>query len=65
MFEELPESLGFNIEIKYPPRSSEKSLNVRERNEMLDRILKVTFDYAKKRPLFFSVRVVSTATYNS
>lgn len=65
LFEELPESMGFNIEIKYPPRTSQKNLNVRERNEMLDKILKVTFDYAKKRPLFFSVGLVYTVIYNS
>lgn len=51
----MPETMGFNVEIKYPSRSLEKSLNVRERNEMIDRILQVTFDHAKKRPVFFSV----------
>lgn len=51
----MPETMGFNIEIKYPPRELEKGLNFRERNEFVDKILQVTFDYAKKRPIFFSV----------
>eukprot|EP01127_Copromyxa_protea_P001550 TRINITY_DN11523_c0_g1_i1.p1 TRINITY_DN11523_c0_g1~~TRINITY_DN11523_c0_g1_i1.p1 ORF type:complete len:588 (+),score=120.92 TRINITY_DN11523_c0_g1_i1:32-1795(+) len=54
LYEELPETLGFNIEIKYPDRNLSKGLNVVERNEMVDTILQVTFDCAKKRPIFFS-----------
>jgi len=52
----VPLSTGFNIEIKYAPPSEEKEYQIRllERNQYVDLILKVVFDYAGARNIIFS-----------
>lgn len=50
-FKRLPDSLGFNVEIKYPAAEDikEEGLVVAERNEYVDTILNVVFDCAGDR----------------
>ncbi|KAJ3216823.1 Glycerophosphocholine phosphodiesterase [Dinochytrium kinnereticum] len=53
---EVPMSIGFNIEIKYPLdfEAEEDRLDVAECNLFVDEILKEVFDHAKERKIIFS-----------
>eukprot|EP00742_Colponemidia_sp_Colp-10_P005731 GILJ01006125.1.p1 GENE.GILJ01006125.1~~GILJ01006125.1.p1 ORF type:complete len:536 (-),score=54.65 GILJ01006125.1:270-1772(-) len=56
-FREVPEDVGFNIEIKYPPDEVWQANTERsywERNIIVDAILKVVFDHAKSRMVMFA-----------
>ncbi|KAL7717378.1 GP-PDE domain-containing protein [Entamoeba marina] len=55
VFTLVPEHIGFDIEIKYPTTTEEtKKLGFMERNEYLNRILEVVFQFVGKRKIFFS-----------
>eukprot|EP01091_Cochliopodium_minus_P015777 TRINITY_DN5704_c0_g1_i1.p1 TRINITY_DN5704_c0_g1~~TRINITY_DN5704_c0_g1_i1.p1 ORF type:complete len:731 (+),score=223.34 TRINITY_DN5704_c0_g1_i1:61-2253(+) len=56
LFRLLPQSVGFNIEIKYPDEEEyAKYLSSIERNKYVDRILKVIFDnHQNNRKVFIS-----------
>eukprot|EP01113_Clastostelium_recurvatum_P033762 TRINITY_DN4500_c0_g1_i6.p1 TRINITY_DN4500_c0_g1~~TRINITY_DN4500_c0_g1_i6.p1 ORF type:complete len:1678 (-),score=371.58 TRINITY_DN4500_c0_g1_i6:18-4637(-) len=56
VMENVPGTVGFNIEIKYPvaDQAVRLSLNVADRNTYVDRILQVVMDFAKERPIMFS-----------
>jgi glycerophosphodiester phosphodiesterase len=58
MFEKLPESIGFNIEMKYPMlfESEEHEMDTYavELNSFVDSVLKMVYDLAKKRNIIFS-----------
>ncbi|KAL7270756.1 Glycerophosphocholine phosphodiesterase [Rhizina undulata] len=57
-FKTLPQSIGFNIELKYPmlQESEEEEMDtfVIEMNSWVNAILKVVYDYGKGRDLIFS-----------
>jgi len=51
----VPEHIGFDVEIKYPETEGLRlALDYPERNHVIDVTLKVVFDYAGNRPIFFS-----------
>lgn len=57
VFEKLDESVGFDVEIKYPLEEEKEYFGltkVFERNFLVDHILKVIFDLGQKRKIFFS-----------
>jgi glycerophosphodiester phosphodiesterase len=53
---DVPVSLGFNVEIKYPmlEESVEDDLSPTDLNEYVDKILQCIFDHAGERRIFFS-----------
>lgn len=57
-FRNIPPETGFNIELKYPrdlPRiADELGLKVYERNQFVDTILKIVFEFAGERKIMFS-----------
>ncbi|ETO18431.1 hypothetical protein RFI_18832 [Reticulomyxa filosa] len=55
-FHQVPSSVGFNIEIKYPNYDEcvEDDLSVVDINEYLDKILQVIFDCVGNRKIMFS-----------
>ncbi|CCX30608.1 Glycerophosphoryl diester phosphodiesterase family-domain-containing protein [Pyronema domesticum] len=57
-FKELPQDIGFNIELKYPTlqESEEEDMDaiVIEMNSWVDHILKVVYDHARERNIIFS-----------
>ena len=58
MFHKLPESTGFNIEMKYPmlSESEEEGMDTYavELNSFVDTVLKMVYDFGKKRNIIFS-----------
>ena len=58
MFRKLPESTGFNIEMKYPMlfESEEQEMDTYavELNSFVDTVLKMVYDYGGKRNVIFS-----------
>jgi glycerophosphodiester phosphodiesterase len=58
MFRKLPESVGFNIEMKYPMlfESEEQEMDTYavELNSFVDTVLKMVYDFGKKRNIIFS-----------
>ncbi|KIW06584.1 hypothetical protein, variant 3 [Verruconis gallopava] len=58
MFKKIPESTGFNIEMKYPMlfESEEQEMDTYavELNSFVDTVLKMVYDYGKKRNIIFS-----------
>jgi len=58
MFQKLPESIGFNIEMKYPMlfESEEHEMDTYavELNSFVDSVLKMVYDLAKQRNIIFS-----------
>lgn len=58
MFQKLPESTGFNIEMKYPMlfESEEHEMDTYavELNSFVDTVLKMVYDYSGKRNIIFS-----------
>jgi glycerophosphodiester phosphodiesterase len=58
MFQKLPESIGFNIEMKYPMlfESEEHEMDTYavELNSFVDSVLKMVYDLGKKRNIIFS-----------
>ena len=58
MFHKLPESTGFNIEMKYPMlfESEEQEMDTYavELNSFVDTVLKMVYDFGKKRNIIFS-----------
>ena len=58
MFRKLPESTGFNIEMKYPMlfESEEEGMDTYavELNSFVDTVLKMVYDFGKKRNIIFS-----------
>jgi glycerophosphodiester phosphodiesterase len=58
MFKKLPDSIGFNIEMKYPMlfESEEQEMDTYavELNTFVDKVLTTVYDFAKDRRLIFS-----------
>lgn len=54
LFENIPENVGFNVEIKYPENDILAKSNYLERNYYINHILQVIFTHAGNRPLYFS-----------
>jgi len=58
MFTKLPHSIGFNIEMKYPMlfESEEQEMDTIavELNSFVDAVLKMVYDFGKKRDIIFS-----------
>ena len=58
MFHKIPESTGFNIEMKYPTlyESEEEEMDAYavELNSFVDTVLRMVYDFGKKRNIIFS-----------
>ncbi|XXQ38780.1 GP-PDE domain-containing protein [Plasmodiophora brassicae] len=55
-FKDVPEHVGFNVELKYPPDITQAEIGIKyaSRNDYVDAVLKTVFDHAGSRRIIFS-----------